>query len=269
MACSHPERIVTLAQQVAAGAAVLEDQADAARGVLASVESVWQGSGAIAFETSGEQLARQLTRDASVLNDISSALMELAATLEGAHALWHQAEFARNAEVIALPLVPFATADADALGAQAHEQVTLAVQRAVLAFATITLDSWAFTGTAFGGLVHDIEQEFTGRWHPPRSLGVIDPSVDPLHASGGGGDVKPAPSAMPDFADPSRPPGPGWAWRGPGQPGSGQGAWYNPQTGESMHPDMQHPPPIGPHFDYIDAAGVRWRIFPDGRIEHK
>jgi RHS repeat-associated protein len=69
--------------------------------------------------------------------------------------------------------------------------------------------------------------------------------------------------------DPSRPPGPAWDWRGRGQPGSDRGAWYNPSTGESLHPDPNHPPPIGPHWDYIDPKGMGWRVFPDGRIEPK
>jgi hypothetical protein len=39
-------------------------------------------------------------------------------------------------------------------------------------------------------------------------------------------------------------------WRGaPGaNPGDPNGSWYNPETGESLHPDMEHNPPIGPHW---------------------
>lgn len=64
--------------------------------------------------------------------------------------------------------------------------------------------------------------------------------------------------------DPSQPPGPGWEWRGNGPPGSNQGSWYNPKTGESLHPDLNHPPPIGPHWDYTDPAGNQYRIPPGG-----
>ena len=71
-------------------------------------------------------------------------------------------------------------------------------------------------------------------------------------------------------ADPSKAPR-GYVWRGkPGtKPGGKQGAWYNPKTGESLHPDLTHKGPIGPHWDYIDTAGKKWRIYPDGRMEPK
>jgi RHS repeat-associated protein len=61
-------------------------------------------------------------------------------------------------------------------------------------------------------------------------------------------------------ADPSKPPGEGWEWRGKGPPGSKEGSWYNPGTGESLHPDLTHPPPVGPHWDYKDPSGKKHRI---------
>lgn len=68
-------------------------------------------------------------------------------------------------------------------------------------------------------------------------------------------------------ADPSKPPGEGWEWRGKGPPGSGQGSWYNPKTGESLHPDLNHGPPIGPHWDYNRPGGGKgWRVPPEGGI---
>lgn len=79
--------------------------------------------------------------------------------------------------------------------------------------------------------------------------------------------AEPQKPPIPD--DPAQPPAPGWVWRGNGPPGSNQGSWYNPRTGESLHPDLQHPPPIGPHWDYKDASGTKWRVFPDGRMELK
>ena len=41
----------------------------------------------------------------------------------------------------------------------------------------------------------------------------------------------------------------GTEWRGQPEstPGSAQGNYYNPSTGESFHPDLNHPEPIGPH----------------------
>ena len=41
--------------------------------------------------------------------------------------------------------------------------------------------------------------------------------------------------------------------------------WYNSETGESLYPDLGHPPPIGLHWDYQNPQG-QWRIFPDGSV---
>ena len=55
-----------------------------------------------------------------------------------------------------------------------------------------------------------------------------------------------------------------------GQPaGDFQGNWYNPQTGETLHPDLNHPLPVGPHYDYRAPDGQWYRWFPDGRFELK
>jgi len=46
------------------------------------------------------------------------------------------------------------------------------------------------------------------------------------------------------------------------------GRWINAdsfvstETGESRHPDLDHPEPIGPHRDYRDPSGTWWRIGP-------
>jgi len=53
-------------------------------------------------------------------------------------------------------------------------------------------------------------------------------------------------------ADPSKPRGDGWEWRGKGEPGTSDGNWYNPDTDEYLHPDLDHPGPIGPHYNYRD-----------------
>ena len=48
----------------------------------------------------------------------------------------------------------------------------------------------------------------------------------------------------------------GFEWRGkPGCPPGTKGNYYNPITKESLHPDLDHPAPIGPHWDYIDPTG--------------
>ena len=45
--------------------------------------------------------------------------------------------------------------------------------------------------------------------------------------------------------------------------------WYNPKTGEKWNSDLNHGEPIGPHWDYTDSNGNKYRVFPDGRIEKK
>ena len=42
----------------------------------------------------------------------------------------------------------------------------------------------------------------------------------------------------------------GYEWRGRGPQGSPAGNYYNPETGESLHHDLDHEPPIGLHWDY-------------------
>jgi RHS repeat-associated protein len=81
-----------------------------------------------------------------------------------------------------------------------------------------------------------------------------------LHAHADGAKASAYPGSTYPGADPSVSPGEGWEWRGP----AGKGSWYNPQTGESLHPDLEHPDPIGPHWDYRDPNGKDRRIFPDG-----
>jgi len=77
---------------------------------------------------------------------------------------------------------------------------------------------------------------------------------------------------LPEFPqDPSVPPS-GYVWRGqPGsQPGGPNGNYYNPQTQETLRPDLQHEPPLGPHWDYrAPDRGPWYRWFPDGRVELK
>ena len=63
---------------------------------------------------------------------------------------------------------------------------------------------------------------------------------------------------------PTDSPGPGWGWRGSGSPETGKGAWTNPETGESLHPDRDHPPPIPPHWDYKPGRGETSQRIPLG-----
>ena len=50
--------------------------------------------------------------------------------------------------------------------------------------------------------------------------------------------------------DPKVSPGDGFVWRGQGEIGSKFGEWYNPETGDQLHPDLNHPLPKGPHWDW-------------------
>ena len=61
-------------------------------------------------------------------------------------------------------------------------------------------------------------------------------------------------------------PGEGYEWRGKLPVGGDKGAWVNPTTGEQWHPDLNHPYPKGPHWDYTDIFGIVWSVFEDGRI---
>jgi uncharacterized protein RhaS with RHS repeats len=65
------------------------------------------------------------------------------------------------------------------------------------------------------------------------------------------------------------PPGTAWYGRPGSVPGDGQGNYYNPVSGESFRPDLNHPYPIGPHWDYRGGDGVWHRIMPDGTVVPK
>jgi len=69
--------------------------------------------------------------------------------------------------------------------------------------------------------------------------------------------------------DPTKCPGEGFEWRGKGKPGSRHGSWFNSDTGESLHPDLDHPPPKKPHWDYESTDGEKARLNIDGTWEWK
>lgn len=45
-----------------------------------------------------------------------------------------------------------------------------------------------------------------------------------------------------------------------------QGSWVHPETGESLDPDVGHPDPIGPHYDWKASDGTTHRVYPDGTV---
>jgi hypothetical protein len=65
------------------------------------------------------------------------------------------------------------------------------------------------------------------------------------------------------------PPGPDCVWQGKGEAGSRKGNWVNEETGESLHPDLEHGPPFGAHWDWKDPDRVWWSLYEDGRCEPK
>ncbi len=65
--------------------------------------------------------------------------------------------------------------------------------------------------------------------------------------------------------NPQAPPGPGFIWKGNGQPGSGQGAWVNEGSGETIHIDINHPVPKPPHIGYRGPGG-KYDVTSDGRV---
>ncbi|MDR3624643.1 MAG: polymorphic toxin type 37 domain-containing protein, partial [Chlamydiales bacterium] len=71
-------------------------------------------------------------------------------------------------------------------------------------------------------------------------------------------------------ADSSKCPGEGFEWKGKDSPGGKRGSWHNEGTQESLHPDLNHPPPKKPHWDYEGPnypKGVRLNL--DGTWEPK
>jgi RHS repeat-associated protein len=82
--------------------------------------------------------------------------------------------------------------------------------------------------------------------------------------------LPPDPSKCPGkdaFNKPDKAPFSGWTWKGPDSPGGSRGAWVSPDGSQSLHPDLNHPPPVKPHWDYRDPLGTFWRCYEDGRIE--
>ncbi len=71
-------------------------------------------------------------------------------------------------------------------------------------------------------------------------------------------------------SDPTKCPGEGFEWKGNGAPGTGKGSWSKGkgECKESLYPDLKHPDPIGPHWDYKSSQG-EWRLKLDGTWESK
>lgn len=70
--------------------------------------------------------------------------------------------------------------------------------------------------------------------------------------------------------DPSKCPGEGFEWKGTDKPGTGYGSWVKGkgEDKEIFYPDLEHPAPIGPHWDYT-GQGYKGRFYPDGQWKPK
>jgi len=141
----------------------------------------------------------------------------------------------------------------------------------LLAIQGIVSDDW----TALDFLLGDFVDHGATVTSAPSSGGggsCPPPGDDGAPGAGGaaddaGGDAGDAGDLGYPGSDPTKAP-PGTEWRGqPGStPGSPEGSYYNPSTGESFRPDLNHPDPIGPHWDYRAPDGTWYRIMPDGTV---
>ena len=115
-------------------------------------------------------------------------------------------------------------------------------------------------GAAAGGVVGGIGYEATGvgtfgeGFQTGAISGALAGGVSGYFARGAGGGGNPnKPSEL----------NKDWEWKG-----GEKGQWHNSKTGESLRPDLNHKPPIGPHYDYniksINTKG--WRVFQDGSV---
>jgi hypothetical protein len=104
---------------------------------------------------------------------------------------------------------------------------------------------------------------------PPGDSSAASAGVNVSGPGSGAAEAAPRGPGFPG-SDPTKPPE-GFLWKGrPGSaPGSREGNYVKPETRESLRPDLDHPDPVGPHWDYRDGSGKWWRIGPDGRMDPK
>ena len=142
----------------------------------------------------------------------------------------------------------------------------------------IVSGSWGFFAKILGALgvaaIAGLAAEGTKQRPRAVSSSNVDEQTEVVPAPGPAPTTEPSASPSPKLTpNPSRnlpdypgdDPGvapEGYEWRGRGPQGSPAGNYYNPETGESLHPDLNHKPPIGPHWDYWNPDGVKFRIFP-------
>jgi hypothetical protein len=118
--------------------------------------------------------------------------------------------------------------------------VTLAVTADVVAPpVAIPVEVVVATGLAVGAAIHDHWGDITG---------AIDRAARWFNSVFSARPTRPSNVPDLDFNNPSKSPGPDWERRGRN--------WFNPKTGESLSPDLDHGPPFGPHWDSTNATGA-------------
>ena len=80
--------------------------------------------------------------------------------------------------------------------------------------------------------------------------------------------VKPRFDAQEIGTDDTKAPSDDLKWHGKGEPGSKKGSWHNPENEETLRLDLDHPPPIKPHWDYT-IGEYEARLYFDGTFEWK
>ena len=163
---------------------------------------------------------------------------------------------------------------------EAYEKVTYALLLTTIAYTTWELDYNGFeilvnvtpkglklNGVSFG--YSWATKEATKALAKNSNKPIKENKLNPPEASR---DVENG-HTVPDYPgnDPNNPPGEDWKWKGSDVPDTGKGSWRKEETGDTLHPDLKHGKPYGPHWDYnYDGSGHRgWRIFPDNSWQKK
>jgi RHS repeat-associated protein len=99
------------------------------------------------------------------------------------------------------------------------------------------------------------------------AVGVVTAIAGEEGGDEGEAELKAKEAERENCGDPATPPGSKFEWKGKGPVGSKEGSWYDPESDESLHPDLKSED-HGPHYDYEGPSG-NYRLYPDGRIEAK